>query len=94
MLERGQIVLHEGACSHCGIVGRTPIAFMLLLRRQLSWSCPYCWQPNVQRLSRNNAKRLKAMFHRVGGTRISPEELAAFQSGLRRVEAAVVREIL
>jgi hypothetical protein len=44
---------------------------------------------NMMRLSRKNARKLKATFHRAYGTRISPEELLEFRANLHRLEQAL-----
>lgn len=87
--EQVPAVCHEGMCKHCRIVGVIPIGYALLFRQRFMWICPHCWQKNTQRLSVGNARRLKKMFHRAGGTRISPEEIIQFRSDLRSLDDAV-----
>jgi len=61
----------------------------LLVKRRFMWVCFECGHMNMMRLSRKNARKLKATFHRAYGTRISPEELLEFRANLHRLEQAL-----
>lgn len=89
----GQTVVHDGRCKHCGAVSLLPIAQAVLVKSRFVWLCPSCLDTNAQRLSRRHARKLKDIFHRPGGTRISPEELQKFRAKLARLDDAVVKEL-
>lgn len=93
MFGQGQTVVHDGKCTHCGASGLMPISNAVLVKRKFAWLCPSCKQVNTIRLTRDHARKLKDMFHRPGGTRISPEELLNFQQQLPWLDEAVQKEI-
>ena len=93
MFGQGQTVAHDATCQHCGAAGLKPMAHAMLYRRRFMWACPTCQGVNTQRLNRRTAERLKLTFHRVYGTRISPEELQEFHDNIDRLDDAV-RDLL
>jgi len=93
LLGPDQIVVHEATCKHCGVSTLQPMSKAMLVKRRFVWVCASCLRINMMRLSRKNARKLKATFHRAYGTRISPEELQKFQANLDRLDDAL-REIV
>ena len=93
MFGQGQIAVHDGQCKACGHAALLPMSAAVVVKRRFMWLCPNCRSVNTIKLSREHARKLKATFHRAGGTRISPEELQEFAANLHRLDEAVMLEI-
>jgi len=65
----------------------------MLVKRWMMWSCDHCGFVNKKRLNPRVARRMKQLFHRPGGTRISPEEVHVFAANLGRVDEAIEAEL-
>jgi hypothetical protein len=90
---QGQTIAHEGRCKGCGFASLHPMHRAVLVGWSMVWQCSGCGYTNRKRLRPRVARRMKQMFHRPGGTRISPDELAVFMANLGRVDEAVKAEL-
>lgn len=69
------------------------MAEAVIIRRNFIWVCPKCERQNKVRLTSHNALKLRALFHTCYGTRISPDEVAAFAANLDHIDEAITTEI-
>lgn len=89
----GHRTAHDGYCPDCKAAFILPMAEAVIIRRNFIWVCPKCERQNKVRLTSHNALKLRALFHTCYGTRISPDEVAAFAANLDHIDEAITTEI-
>jgi hypothetical protein len=89
----GHTIAHDGQCTGCGAATVQPMALAVIIGRRFLWACVHCGHLNRIRLTRQNAQKLRALFHKAYGTRISPDEVTQFAANLHRIDEAITTEI-